>query len=159
MNRKFQAEDSEPDIGPGIQEAYRLVSGEVDQLRQARRAIDLRLEKAEAAQGLLRQLLKSSVIPSVAESNSDGAKRGKRFHRGSQTFEVVTRAKKLLLEAGRPLRRSELLEKINFECGFTIRTSDPARFIGRTLWEDPDFIHIPKKGYWIVGEKIPDDNL
>jgi len=159
MNRKLHIEDSEPNTENGIQEAYSLVAGEVDQLRKARRAIDLKLEKAEAAQNLLRQLLNSSVIPSSGERSTNSTKRGKRFHKGSQTFEVVTRAKKLLLEAGRPLSRSELLEKINSESGFAISTTDPARFIGRTLWESRDFTHIPKKGYWLTGEEIPDDNL
>lgn len=151
MNRNLDPKNSEPLTGPGLIEAYRLVGHEIDQLRHARQAIDAQLEKAEAAQGLLRQLLRE---PAIGTPPANAMTLTKRFHRGSKTFEVVTRCKTLLLQAGRPLHRAELLRRLQ-ESGFNLTTRNPARFVGRTLWENPDFIHIPKNGYWIAGEALP----
>jgi hypothetical protein len=155
MNRNFSTE-SVPASEAGIHEAYRLVVDEVDQLRRAKRAIDQKLEKAEAACNLLRELLKTPPLKSKeVDEHSKRNRSIKGFHKGSQTYEVVTRAKKILLEAGRPLKRSELLERMTAGGEFTITAREPARFIGRTLWEDPDFIHLPKIGYWLIGTELP----
>lgn len=152
MNTIMDSNEPEHKYGPGIQEAYRLVAGEIAQLRQARMAIDAKLEKAEAAQDLLRQLLKDPDSPHVPESARVPGR--KRFHKGSQTFEVVTRCGRLLRDAGRPLDRSELLRRLE-NTGFKVEASNPARFVGRTLWESSEFTHIPKAGYWLANEALP----
>ncbi|MBB3452555.1 hypothetical protein FHT86_000811 [Rhizobium sp. BK313] len=157
MNRNFPTQETEHRSGHSFQDAYRLVAGQVDRLRKARRAIDVELEKAEAALDLLRQLTKSKSGDKDNSEYRDQKRSGKRFHKGSMAFEVVTRAKRILLEAGRPLNRSELLERFNAGEDFTITARDPARFIGRTLWENPEFVHFPKVGYWIVGAELPND--
>lgn len=151
MNRNLDTIKIEPRIGPGLQEAYRLVGDEIDQLRQARRAIDVQIQKAEAAQGLLRQLLQE---PGAAVQPTDATTATKRFHKGSMTAAVVERCKDILSAAGRPLDRTQLLVRLE-ETGFTLSTAKPARFIGRTLWGNPDFVHIPRLGYWIAGAALP----
>lgn len=145
--------------GKGAQEAYRLIVAEVTQLRRAKQAIEAQLEKAEAAREALRQLLSTEVKNEAARETEKAGRRPrlgrpKGFHIGSQTAEVVTRSKEILLAAGHPLQRAELLERIEAS-GFLVETTNPAKFIGRTLWESADFVHIPKRGYWLKGKDLP----
>ncbi|WP_207104568.1 hypothetical protein [Rhizobium leguminosarum] len=149
MNRNLDPRLIERDTSPGLQEAYRLVGNELDQLRQARSVLDAQIQKAEAAQSYLRQLLQE---PGSAHNNAIPAT--KRFHKGSMTAEVVERCTAILQEAGRPLDRSELLLKLE-QTGYTLRAGNPARFVGRTLWGNPNFVHVPRHGYWITGKTWP----
>ena len=155
MNRNLNPKDSEPEERPGIYEAYRLLLGEVSQLREARRALDARLEKAEAAQDLLRQLLNNSENAASTEGSPE---RKKRFHKGSRTFQVVTRCKKIIKEAARPMDRAELLQALEVS-GYKVSSKDPARAIGRTLWESDEFVHIPRAGYWLAEEQLPETKI
>lgn len=127
----------------GIRTAYNLLTAEIYQLQKVRQEIDGKLQKAKAARDLLRQVL----FPGVA-------KKRRKLRGGTRTAEVVARSKAALLEAGRPLERTELLKRITAS-GFKLEARDPARFIGRALWESPDFVHIKKKGYWLEGEDVP----
>ncbi|KSV87555.1 hypothetical protein [Sinorhizobium sp. GL28] len=140
----------------GMQEAYRLVVRQVQQLRKARQVLDAKLAKAEEAQESLRQFLTDapSIVPEGPNNSEAGTRKKKKFRKGSQTAEVIARSKNILKEAGRPLERGDLLERIRAS-GFQVTTRDPARFIGRTLWESEDFIHIPKEGYWLAGHDVP----
>ncbi|WP_027684262.1 hypothetical protein [Rhizobium leguminosarum] len=144
-----------------LKDAYRNLVAEVSELRRAKRALDAKLEKAEAARELVRQL----IATETGEDTNEHAKtagqpvrktKRKGFHTGSRTAEVVERSKSILLSAGKPLQRAELLERIEAS-GFLLDVSDPPRFVGRTLWDNADFIHVEKRGYWLSGEEIPDD--
>ncbi|MGO8036138.1 hypothetical protein [Rhizobium leguminosarum] len=158
MNKGSHLLENDPKAGPGLQEAYRLLVLEVEQLRKAQQDIKRKLEKAETARDLLRQIL-SSPYENLSDvgilSHEGGAKKkAKRHRQGSRTGEVVVRAKKILKAAGRPLDRADLLREIEAS-GFSIQASNPARFIGRTLWGSDEFVHIPKEGYWLKGEDVP----
>ncbi|TAY13993.1 hypothetical protein [Rhizobium leguminosarum] len=138
-----------------MHEAYRLISDQVEQLEKARDAIDLKLARAREARESVLRFLDDLPLPETAVLKALGrmtyaSKQTKRFRKGSKTGEVVARSKKILQESGRPMDRAELLERI-VSSGYTIATSDPSRFIGRTLWESEDFVHIPKQGYWLAG--------
>ncbi|WP_155774438.1 hypothetical protein [Rhizobium etli] len=153
---------SEFETSPGLSEAYRLVVQEVDQLREAQKDIRKKLEKAEAARDLLRQLLSAKSSVSIEQSPSGQTVslkkiKPKRHRSGSQTAEVISRAKEILRAEERPLDRGVLLEAIE-RTGFKITANNPARFIGRTLWESPEFIHIPGEGYWLKGMDLPKKN-
>lgn len=140
---------------PGLREAYRLLTLEVEQLRKAKYEIDAKLDKAEAARDLLCELLADnhrSETKRPVRSPPDGSK-PTRHRRGSRTFEIVERSRAALNASGRPLERSELLEKIQ-ESGFQVEGKDPAKIVGRTLWESEDFIHIPKEGYWLKDASV-----
>ncbi|MGR9268097.1 hypothetical protein [Rhizobium leguminosarum] len=143
----------------GVREAYRLIVAEVSQLRRAKQSIETQLEKAEAAKEALRQLLATGLKNEAARETEKARLRPrlgrpKGFYIGSQTAEVVSRSKEILLAAGHPLQRAELLERIEAS-GFLVETTNPAKFIGRTLWESADFVHIPKRGYWLKGKEFP----
>lgn len=141
----------------GMQQAYRLVVDQVQQLRKARQALDVKLAKAEQAREVLRQFLSDPDTKASSRliGNEIGAgENKKKFRKGSQTAEVIARARALLKKTGRPLERRELLEGIAAD-GYQIKTKDPARFIGRTLWESDDFVHIPRQGYWLAEDDIP----
>ncbi|WP_141514326.1 hypothetical protein [Rhizobium sp. M1] len=147
----------EPVPEHGMRQAYQLVEDQVQQLLKARHELDAKLAKAQEAQNLLRQFL-SGPEPAASKAKPHRivgkAAKKKRFRKGSQTAEVVARSKVILKEAGKPLERGELLERIAAS-GFEITTTDPSRFIGRTLWESDDFIHIDKEGYWLADEDQP----
>lgn len=153
--------DTSPPLGdseeptPGLREAYRLLTLEVEQLRKAKYEIDVKLDKAEAARDLLSELLADdhrSETKRPVRSPPNGNK-PTRHRKGSRTFEIVERSRAALSASGRPLERSELLEKIQ-ESGFQVEGKDPAKIVGRTLWESEDFIHIPKEGYWLRDTSI-----
>ncbi|MBY5422288.1 hypothetical protein [Rhizobium leguminosarum] len=140
-----------------VSEAYRLVELEIIQLERAHREIKVRLEKAVSARDLLRQLISPDLAPGGEEKMggaSDKRKKAKSHHRGSLTGEIVTRAKLILQSAERPLARSQLLKEIEND-GFRVTANDPARFIGRALWESEAFVHIPKQGYWLKDRTPP----
>ena len=144
-----------------LKDAYRNLVAEVSQLRRAKRVIDARLEKAEAARELVRQMIAAESPDFTEDRAATAGQRKKRtkkkgFHIGSRTAEVVERSKVILISAGRPLQRAELLEQIEAS-GFHLDVSDPPRFVGRTLWDNPDFIHIEKRGYWLRGEGVPEE--
>ncbi|QRM45848.1 hypothetical protein [Rhizobium sp. BG4] len=146
-------DDAEENLG--LSQAYRLLVQEVGQLREAQKDIRKKLEKAEAARDLVRQLLstKSSIDVQPSPSGTTVSlkkKKPKRHRSGSQTAEVISRVKEILQAEGRPLDRGALLEAIQKD-EFRITAANPARFIGRTLWESVEFIHIPGEGYWLKG--------
>lgn len=147
----------EPVSEHGMRQAYQLVEDQVKQLLKARHALDAKLAKAQEVRESLRQFLSDggpAGSKTKATSLSELAvKKKKRFRKGSQTAEVIARSKAILKEAGRPLDRGDLLERIS-ATGFQITTTEPSRFIGRTLWESEDFIHIPKQGYWLAEEDM-----
>jgi hypothetical protein len=159
MSADSQISESDPSGKHGVKEAFRLVVLEIEQIEQAQRELDARLEKAMSVRDLLRQLISSEGTAPEDDaqlSNAVGNKRKKptRHQKGSLTGEIVRRSKTILISAGRPLERSELLEAIEKD-GFKMSASNPAKFIGRALWENEDFIHIPKAGYWIKDRPLP----
>lgn len=134
----------------GINGAFELLANEVRRLENEKRLIEEKITKATAARNLLGELLSSSDTASIVAHPPK--RRGRRGpSKDSQTSEVLARARKVLLEIRRPLGRAELLDAIQTD-GFVIETNDPARFIGRALWRSSEFIHIPKKGYWLAKE-------
>ncbi len=141
-----------------IKQAYRLIDDQVSQLVEAKKNIDLKLAHALEARESLRKFLSGNevVVPPLSDKDAAGPtlRSKKQFRKGSQTGEVVARSKKILRDIGRPMDRAELLLHITAG-GYDITTADPSRFIGRTLWESEDFIHIPKKGYWLAGVAEP----
>ncbi|MBY5494704.1 hypothetical protein [Rhizobium leguminosarum] len=158
MRKTPQARSDEGMGGSSVMEAYRLVLIEVDQLETAEREIKAELEMARASRDALRQLLKDrgerSTGTTVSLAKIKDTRKCKRHHRGSLTGEVISHAKSILISEGRPLERSELLRQI-VEAGVEVTASNPAKFIGRTLWESDDFIHIPREGYWLKDIDIP----
>ncbi|TBF36976.1 hypothetical protein ELG88_17980 [Rhizobium leguminosarum] len=141
-----------------MRQAYRLIDDQVAQLVEAKKNIDLKLAHALEARESLRKFLSGNRVESRPHSDESvtelNLKTKKQFRKGSQTGEVVARSKRILREIGRPMDRAELLLHITAG-GYDITTADPSRFIGRTLWESEDFIHIPKKGYWLAGVAEP----
>ena len=142
----------------GIRDAYRIVVEEVEQLRKNRRALNEKLEMAEAARDLLRALLdaEGADASDTEQILTKTLQRGRKYHKGSVSGEVAKRSMQILLDAGRPLQRSELLEKLIAD-GLRIEAKNPSRFVARILWENKTFTHVPKIGYWIQGEPLPDE--
>lgn len=161
MNTFLSPLEDDPQEGAsGVANAHRLLVEEISTLRRAKRSIEAKLEKAEAARDLLRQMMamnsNAGGDSAIGSSEPKSVKKKRGFHAGSQTAEVVSRSKKILLQAGVPLQRSELLSRIEAS-GFTLNASNPSRFVGRTLWQSDEFIHIRNRGYWLKDEELDEE--
>ncbi|MGO6694950.1 hypothetical protein ACCS54_19515 [Rhizobium johnstonii] len=158
MTTDSQNPKSNPILGKGFEEAYNLVVSEIKQLEQAQRDIGMKLAEAKSARDTLLRLRPRHTAPPGRNRRAKGvAMESKpiKHHKGSLTGEIVKRSKLILIASGRPLERSELLEEIE-RSGFRVDAKHPARFVGRALWASKDFIHLPKKGYWVKGEELPE---
>lgn len=159
MTTDSQNSKSNPISGKGFEEAYNLVVLEIKQLEQAQRDIGLKLAEAKSARDTLLRLRPNRIAATkrgeTSHSKNEAPERKPiKHHKGSLTGEIVRRSKVILIASGRPLERSELLEEIE-RTGFTVEAKHPARFVGRALWASKEFIHLPKKGYWVKGEELP----
>lgn len=70
---------------------------------------------------------------------------------------VIDVSRQLLVEAGRPMERGEILEAF-LARGYSLEVKNPPKFIGKTLWASSDFVHVDKRGYWITGAEVPPEN-
>ncbi len=66
---------------------------------------------------------------------------------------IRTFVREELKRAGRPLNRTEILNRLN-SAGIEIDSKVPARRIGRVLWSSDEFQNVGD-GYWFAGETIP----
>lgn len=79
--------------------------------------------------------------------------RRKRERKESKAYIVRRQAFSILMEAGRPLDRAELFDAFK-QRGIIIDGPNPAKLVGKILWEAPEFEH-SEDGYWIAGQPLP----
>jgi hypothetical protein len=66
-------------------------------------------------------------------------------------------AARVILDAGRPLARGELVERIE-KHGITIKSDDKPRYVGTILWRNAHrFMNIEGEGYWLKDRPIPSE--
>lgn len=108
----------------------------------------------------LRKAYQSYVVPGpsnptdqvgAVEVPKDFGRR-KRERKESKAYIVRRQAFAILKTAGRPLGRAELFDKLK-DRGVIIDSKNPAKLVGKILWEASEFEHTDE-GYWIVGEPI-----
>jgi hypothetical protein len=69
--------------------------------------------------------------------------------------DVARRSVNYIREAGRPLMRRELFERLLAD-GIDIRGKDPEMVLSTMLWRSKDIIQrLPQGGYWPTNEKTP----
>lgn len=74
--------------------------------------------------------------------------------RSAYVAEMMASARRLILAAGRPLTRSELLRRLESE-GYVIDGKDKPKVLGTNLWRSGQFRHVGRQGYWPAGIPIP----
>jgi len=73
--------------------------------------------------------------------------------RGSAASIIRSFVRRELKEAGHPLTRSEILERLT-RAGIEIDAKVPIKRIAKVMWSSPEFVNVGD-GYWIAGEPIP----
>jgi len=58
-----------------------------------------------------------------------------------------------LKEAGHPLTRSEILDRLT-RAGIEIDAKVPIKRVAKVMWSSPEFVNVGD-GYWIAGEPMP----
>lgn len=123
-------------------------------LRAQARDLAAQIAKAEAIIRMMEDELYGD-LPSPADDNQSGELTTNLSKRPQTNGElVVSLTKKILIEAGRPLSRQEILARM-VELGFTLTVANPPKFIGKTLWAHKDFVHVDQQGYWLASHTKP----
>lgn len=78
----------------------------------------------------------------------------KRSEQRVQITAAMDQAEKAILQAGRPLTRSQLLDLLE-QSGHEIDGTDKSKVLGTNLWRSKRFINLKKVGYWPVSAPIP----
>lgn len=73
---------------------------------------------------------------------------------GSAASIIRSFVRRELKEAGHPLTRSEILERLT-RAGIEIDAKVPIKRIAKVMWSSPEFVNVGD-GYWVAGEPIPD---
>ncbi|MGO8003369.1 hypothetical protein [Rhizobium ruizarguesonis] len=106
--------------------------------------------ETEALRGLLQQVETTEVSiksrPGASPPQLSGGK--------NLASQVRAHVKVILKAAGRPLGRTEILAQLKEE-GVNVPGRSPAQRVGKILWEADEFEY-KEKGYWLVGEPIPE---
>ena len=69
---------------------------------------------------------------------------------------TLTQVAATIAEAGKPLTRGDLVERIK-ATGKEINSKDAPRYIGTILWRNDDvFESVEGQGYWLVGVDRPE---
>lgn len=77
-----------------------------------------------------------------------------RARRKATTQAMMDEAERMILEAGRPLTRFQLLTQLE-DRGFTVEGGDKSKVLGTNLWRSKRFHNIEKAGYWPKSQPIP----
>lgn len=78
-----------------------------------------------------------------------------RAERVQHVAKMMQVAEELILAAGRPLTRSELLAELEGR-GFNIEGGDRSKVLGTNLWRSKRFDNFARAGYWPRGKPLPD---
>lgn len=122
------------------------------------RELDDRIDTYKRLRG---ELIKSSANPagpdaaklaSATPTEIDFFANRDRERTNSTAWKVRKMAYLALKSVGRPLTRAELLRELT-AMDMQFNSKNPARAIGKILWEADEFEHT-KLGYWIKGEPV-----
>ena len=120
-----------------------------------KRREELRLE-SEALEKLIDTYRQLALLENEEEVPQLDLWKGSRSRRARSAYvaEMMAAARRLILAEGRPLTRSELLQRLEAD-GYVVDGADKSKVLGTNLWRSEQFQHIGKKGYWPQGIPIP----
>jgi hypothetical protein len=132
----------------------------MDELLQ--KAIDRRAQLRVELEAIDRFIASYGSIVDRAEASSSGtlfdevgdAPAKTRAERAVAVKAMIDQAVKEILGEGRPLTRSELMERLE-AAGFELEGSDKSKVLGTTLWRSARFFNVKGHGYWPKGTPIP----
>lgn len=83
-------------------------------------------------------------------------KQSNRVRRADENAAAMDAAEKFILEAGKPLSRTELLERLE-RTGHKIEGGDKSKVLGTNLWRAKRFYNLKGAGYWPISTPIPEN--
>lgn len=81
-------------------------------------------------------------------------RRGSRKAQADYVAKLLRECRRLILSAGRPLRRSELVRQLE-QNGYPVDGTDKSKVLGTNIWRSGMFIHIEGAGYWPKDAPLP----
>jgi hypothetical protein len=79
-----------------------------------------------------------------------------RAERAAAVAEAMSAAERMILDEGRPLTRSELVERLE-AAGHKLEGGDKSKVLGTNLWRSGRFLNIASAGYWPKASPLPQD--
>ncbi|MCT8002840.1 hypothetical protein NZL82_13245 [Sphingomonas sanguinis] len=73
---------------------------------------------------------------------------------GAELNNVMDAAEAVIAEAGKPLSRSELMDRLESQ-GFHFPGTDKTKVFGTNLWRSKRFLNLKGIGYWPKGVPLP----
>lgn len=105
----------------------------------------------EALQNLISHYQRhlSGRLPSVEEQPSFDLRLGTSSVKARSAYvaRLMEEAKRLILEAGKPLKRGELVRLLERD-GLPVEGTDKSKVLGTNLWRSGQFEQIEGEGYW-----------
>lgn len=79
---------------------------------------------------------------------------GSRKSQSDYVARLMRECRQLILDAGRPLKRSELVRRLERK-GFPIDGRDKSKVLGTNIWRSGRFRHVEGEGYWPKDAPLP----
>lgn len=95
-------------------------------------------------------------VPQQSDLFAPPRKQSFRARRAKENTAAIDAAEKLILEEGRPLSRTELLQRLE-KAGHKIEGSDKSKVLGTTLWRAKRFYNLKGAGYWPISVPVPEE--
>lgn len=120
-----------------------------------KRRDELRLE-SEALDKLIETYRQLALLEREEEVPLLDLLKGSRSSRARSAYvaEMMAAARRFILNEGRPMTRTEILNRLENE-GYVIDGTDKSKVLGTNLWRSQQFKHVPKKGYWPQEIPVP----
>ncbi len=114
---------------------------------------------AEFIQAYERIMKKRAAAQETYEEQPDLYKpASNRAARALQIAEMVEATRRIIIAEGKPLKRGELVRRIE-ALGFEIVGTDKSKVFGTNLWRSNRFRTIEGKGYWPADLELPKESL
>ena len=78
----------------------------------------------------------------------------KRAAKIAEVTGMMDAAEKMILDAGRPMTRSQLLRGLD-EAGFTVEGTDKSKVLRTNIWRSKRFHNLKGAGYWPKSKPLP----
>lgn len=78
----------------------------------------------------------------------------KRSLQTAELAEMMNRARRIIIERGRPMKRGELVKELESE-GFVITGKNKNKVFGTNLWRSGRFRSVGRDGYWPKDVALP----
>jgi len=118
-------------------------------IEQNRRTIESARKELDLQAALLAEI--QAIFVPLPVSPPAAAKRGR--SPSPLYVRVIECARRYMIEAGRPLNRREILDRMLAERE-VLAVGDPAHFVGKVLWGSDQFAAF-KEGYWPSDQTAP----